>query len=324
MSGSATLGLEQQLLGHSLAFAPMVAPAQVWVALDLAPPAVSPSEAAPGTEVSGVGYTRMPATFALVATPANIAANTTSIEFPMAGSAWGTIGYFELWDSAIGGNRLYWGQLIDPIDRADDGGHRVGRRHPAVFARRARRAGSDRVGRDEQRRRLSAARRRPDAGLAAAGARSHQHDRGRHQGLRGRAQRHWWGHRLPADFRRLTDRRIDAGGRCRSAVAAGDAAAGEWHRSLARSCPLRRVVAAAVPHDQPAEPLRAGIMDFGAKGDGTTDDSAAIKTTIAAIIALPARRRAAPTGRRTVGSGHHCRHSAGVDDTSRAGTDTSC
>lgn len=114
MSGSGTLALEQAILGHTLAFAPMVAPAQVYVALDLAPPAVPPSEAAPGTEATGAGYTRMPATFALIATPANIAANTAVIEFPMAGAAWGTIGYFELWDAAVGGNRLYWGQLIDP------------------------------------------------------------------------------------------------------------------------------------------------------------------------------------------------------------------
>jgi hypothetical protein len=114
MSGSGTLGLEQAVLGHTLAFAPMVAPVQVYVALDLAPPAVPPSEAAPGTEAVGVGYARMPATFALIATPANIAANTATIEFPAAGSAWGTIGYFELWDAPIGGNRLYWGPLIDP------------------------------------------------------------------------------------------------------------------------------------------------------------------------------------------------------------------
>jgi hypothetical protein len=114
MDGSASIGLEQALLGHSLGFAPMASPTQVYVALCLA--STAPSETVRGLEASGGGYVRTPATFALIAGPSNIAANTTSVEFPQATSSWGVIGFFELWDAASGGNRLYWGQLVDPAD----------------------------------------------------------------------------------------------------------------------------------------------------------------------------------------------------------------
>jgi hypothetical protein len=114
MDGSASIGLEQALLGHSLGFAPMASPTQVYVALCLA--AQPPSETVRGLEASGGGYVRTPATFALISGPSNIAANTTSIEFQQATSSWGVVGFFELWDAAAGGNRLYWGQLVDPAD----------------------------------------------------------------------------------------------------------------------------------------------------------------------------------------------------------------
>jgi nitrous oxidase accessory protein NosD len=113
VSGSASLGLEQAVLGHTLGFAPMTAPTQVFVALCLAAPAAAPAEGTPGTEVSGLGYYRTPAVFALATSPANMAANVAVVEFPIALAAWGTVGYFELWDAQVGGNRLYWGQLID-------------------------------------------------------------------------------------------------------------------------------------------------------------------------------------------------------------------
>jgi hypothetical protein len=113
MSGSATIGTEQGVLGHTLGFAPMAFPAQVFVGLCAA--AMPPSETVQGIEVFGGGYARVPAQFALIDTPANIAANVTSMEWPIAAAAWGTLGFFELWDAATGGNRLYWGALIDPI-----------------------------------------------------------------------------------------------------------------------------------------------------------------------------------------------------------------
>jgi hypothetical protein len=112
MSGSASIDLERQLLGHSLAIAPMPTVGRVYVALCLS----APTEAAGGTEASGGGYARALATFALMSSPSNAASNATSVEFPVASSAWGTIGYFEIWTVPTGGTRLYWGPLTDPAD----------------------------------------------------------------------------------------------------------------------------------------------------------------------------------------------------------------
>jgi len=112
MSGSASIDLERSLLQHSLAIAPMAALSRVYVALCLTPP----TETAGGTEASGGGYARTAATFALMSSPANAASNAASVEFLAATSAWGTIGYFEIWTAATGGTRLYWGPLTDPVD----------------------------------------------------------------------------------------------------------------------------------------------------------------------------------------------------------------
>jgi len=112
MSGSASIDLERSLLQHSLAIAPMAALSRVYVALCL----TAPTEAAGGIESSGGGYARAAATFALMASPSNAASNATSVEFLAATSAWGTIGYFEIWTQVTGGTRLYWGPLTDPVD----------------------------------------------------------------------------------------------------------------------------------------------------------------------------------------------------------------
>ncbi len=114
MSGSATLDLERLLLEHTLAIAPMPTLARVYVALCR----TAPTEVAGGIEASGGGYVRGAATFTLLATPANAAANATAVEFPPATSGWGTVTHFEIWTQATGGTRLYWGKLIDPADGA--------------------------------------------------------------------------------------------------------------------------------------------------------------------------------------------------------------
>jgi hypothetical protein len=110
MSGSASQGLEQQLLQHTLAIAPMAALTRVYVALC----GSAPSEDTGGTEVSGGGYARVAATFSLLS--ATGAANAAAIEFPAATTNWGAVGYFEIWSAATGGDRLYWGPLVDPAD----------------------------------------------------------------------------------------------------------------------------------------------------------------------------------------------------------------
>jgi hypothetical protein len=112
MPGSATQWLEQWVLGHTLGFGAMPPTPAVFVGLCT----TAPSALAGGTEVAGNGYARQGATFALISTPPNIAANTASIEYPAATAAWGTIGWFELWDAVTAGNRLYWGPLVDPTD----------------------------------------------------------------------------------------------------------------------------------------------------------------------------------------------------------------
>ncbi len=111
-NGSASIGLEQAILGHTLGFSPMAPPTHVYTALCFA--ATVPSETVRGIEPAGGGYTRMPSTFALIADASNVAANTTSIEWPAATSDWGTLGYFELWDAPTGGSRLYWGPFSPP------------------------------------------------------------------------------------------------------------------------------------------------------------------------------------------------------------------
>jgi hypothetical protein len=114
MAGSATTYTERGVLSHTLAIAPLDAPAGVYLGLCLSAPA--PTRSTGGTEVSGGGYVRMATVFALAANPDNMAANSATTEFPAATGLWGTLGYFEVWDAATAGNRLFWGPLVDPVD----------------------------------------------------------------------------------------------------------------------------------------------------------------------------------------------------------------
>jgi hypothetical protein len=90
----------------------MAQPSSVWLGLCTAQPSASIA----GSEVAGGGYARRQMVFALASSPPNVAANTATVEFPVATAPWGTIGWFELWDATSGGNRLYWGPLVDPAD----------------------------------------------------------------------------------------------------------------------------------------------------------------------------------------------------------------
>jgi hypothetical protein len=114
MSGSASLGVEQAMLSHTLGIGPVAAVSRAYVALCLA--SLVPDEQVRGVEVSGNGYARLAASFQVLASPPNMAANTTTVAFPTATAPWGVLGYFELWDAPYGGNRLYWGALVDPAD----------------------------------------------------------------------------------------------------------------------------------------------------------------------------------------------------------------
>lgn len=57
-----------------------------------------------GTEVAAGGYARKQVTFAV---PANRScSNSAAVIFDPATAPWGTVGWFALWDSAVGGNML--------------------------------------------------------------------------------------------------------------------------------------------------------------------------------------------------------------------------
>lgn len=112
MAGTATLYLEQKVLGHTLGYAAYAMPASIYVGLCTS----LPSNVTGGTEIAGGSYARQHGTFAQAVSPANVANNSATIEFPAATAAWGTVGWFELWDAATSGNRLYWGVLVDPTD----------------------------------------------------------------------------------------------------------------------------------------------------------------------------------------------------------------
>lgn len=112
MAGSATDFLERQVLQHTLGIAVMPPPPAIYVALCVTPP----TDAAPGDEVVGRGYRRPAATFAMVDGGGDAAANDAVVEFPPAMQRWGSVSWLELWDAVAGGNRLYWGLLVDPED----------------------------------------------------------------------------------------------------------------------------------------------------------------------------------------------------------------
>lgn len=112
MAGTATVYLEQRVLSHTLAYGAYTAPTLVFLALCTS----EPSRTVAGTEVVGGGYARIQGTFALAGTPDNVASNAATIEYPTATASWGTVGWFEVWDAVSGGNRLYWGPLVDPAD----------------------------------------------------------------------------------------------------------------------------------------------------------------------------------------------------------------
>jgi hypothetical protein len=75
----------------------------------------NPTSADTGTEVSfsgGSAYVRMPLTFG---TPSGgVIATTGEIDFPVAGTNWGTIGWAGIRDASSGGNLLFYGALVTP------------------------------------------------------------------------------------------------------------------------------------------------------------------------------------------------------------------
>lgn len=95
--------LETKVLGHVFGGTAYTQPTK-YIALYSA----APGEAGGGTEISGTNYVRQVAAFTVTG---DTASNTAAIEFPTAGSAWGTITHIGVMDASSAGNLLAYGTL---------------------------------------------------------------------------------------------------------------------------------------------------------------------------------------------------------------------
>jgi hypothetical protein len=113
MPGSKSNYLENKLLDHVYGGPDYPRPATVYVALFTA----APTDSGGGTEVSGPGYARVGVTNNATNWPASSGgskSNGTTITFPTATGAWGSVGSFATYDSESGGNLLHWGTVDTP------------------------------------------------------------------------------------------------------------------------------------------------------------------------------------------------------------------
>ena len=93
--------LENALVNGTLRATTYTAPTTVYVALYT----TDPTDADTGTECSGTSYARQSVTFDA---PSNGAStNSAAVEFPQAGSSWGTITHIGIRDALTTGNLLY-------------------------------------------------------------------------------------------------------------------------------------------------------------------------------------------------------------------------
>ena len=97
--------LENALINGTLRATTFTAPASVFLALYT----TDPTDADTGTECSGTAYARQSITFGA---PSNgVSTNSAVIDFPQAGSAWGTITHIGIRDAVTTGNLLYHSPL---------------------------------------------------------------------------------------------------------------------------------------------------------------------------------------------------------------------
>lgn len=100
--------LEDKLLNCVLRNTAFTPPAALYLALYTA----DPGEGDAGTEVAAAGYARQPITFG--APVNNTVANASTIAFPVASAAWGTIAYVGIRDASSGGNLLFSAAVATP------------------------------------------------------------------------------------------------------------------------------------------------------------------------------------------------------------------
>ena len=97
--------LENALINVTLRATAYTAPTTVYLALYT----TDPTDADTGTECSGTSYARQSITFGA---PSNgVSTNSAVIDFPQAGSAWGTITHIGIRDAVTTGNLLYHSAL---------------------------------------------------------------------------------------------------------------------------------------------------------------------------------------------------------------------
>ena len=106
--------LENKVLLHVFGGTSYTAPATLYLALYT----TDPGEGNTGTECSGTSYARQTIAFTVVN---DTASNTSAVEFPVAGSSWGTISYIGILDNLTSGNLLAYGALTTAkaIDSGD-------------------------------------------------------------------------------------------------------------------------------------------------------------------------------------------------------------
>lgn len=96
--------LENKVLDHVFGGNAYSAPATLYLALYTSDPGDDNS----GTECSGTSYARQTIAFTVTN---DTASNTSAVEFPTAGSAWGTITHVGILDALTSGNLLAHGAL---------------------------------------------------------------------------------------------------------------------------------------------------------------------------------------------------------------------
>lgn len=115
--------LENQLTDHLFRGATFAKPPAMYVALFTS----APSDSGGGTEVTGGAYARVnlpPSNTNWAATQGGTSgassgtsgttSNAIAITFPVPTANWGTVGWYGLFDAAVGGNLLIWDALTAP------------------------------------------------------------------------------------------------------------------------------------------------------------------------------------------------------------------
>lgn len=111
MAGSLGNFAEDAFMDHMLKVAPMAQPTALWVALSI----TNPTEDGSGiTEPSGFAYTRIQYEDWIVGAGRR-SGNAVAIQWVTATGAWGTIGYWAIFDAPTGGNMLLYGDVDTPI-----------------------------------------------------------------------------------------------------------------------------------------------------------------------------------------------------------------